>query len=80
MASKNGSKEATERDVAVPVQEVKFVMREVGVQAGDAQAFSDYLAYEYSEYKILKVSEYPITNGADFLGFRVWVVLVKDNA
>lgn len=76
MASKNGAS----AEVAVPVQEVKFVMREVGIQEGDAQAFSDYLAYQYGEYKILKISEYPITNGADFLGFRVWVVLVKDNS
>lgn len=76
MAGKNGL-----NAVDVPVQSVKFVMREVGATGDmiDSQAFSDYLAYEYSEYRVLKASEYPIVNGANFLGFRLCVWLVKDN-
>ena len=64
-------------------QSVRFVMREVGQPNGtiiSAQDFSAYLEDNFLSrgYKIWKQFEEPIRNGTDFLGYRVFVTLVRD--
>ena len=64
------------------MQSVRFVMREVGTGAGmlSAADFSEYVEYNYlgNGYVLWKQSEYPVMNGNDFLGMRVFLTLVRD--
>lgn len=65
------------------MQSVKFVMREVGLPGMSrisAEEFEEYLQYQFLSqgYRVFSQHNDPIMNGTDFLGYRVFMTLVKD--